>query len=631
MQRASWLLVAALLTAQLHLSSAAAASVRVPDFMSAYISSRAAQVVKQRANLAADLDAAAKAAAAMAAAPRYRPPKVKPPVGKPNYVDLTRVGLRPQALNGGVNFDPTGRYPRGPAAQLPPRPSPITTCPEPSSVRSFGAKGDGFADDAGAILSANAAPQLAFIYFPPGNYRVGSSITVTKPILAGAGALLSVAAGATLTFTQRITKYDANGALFAGPGVVKLAGSSDEVRHTWFKNVDQGETDVDALQQAVNSCSGTCTLLLNGPVFLTRQVALKPPCGVFSSTAATVVGNVAGSRGEGFVLTPGKFKRPVLLSTMWGFSSFGVKIQGGVSGAEIQVQGLLQASEGVSFAVREGSVRNITNVYVTHMTFANSVQNTVVYRAGASTDLINNCLVRGNFVVSPGFSNPSAASAALAVRGAATPTLVGTSVEIQAVDATQAQTITQFAMVRNEVAAPAKDVVFRLTAWGGGLVAGAGKLASGQFSNLKHLARMSGGVPDASFMSTLSGPSNYMTMWEVASAGWELPVPSTPNRAAFNGGATVTAQVHYLSAAITGTWNPGESRTFYLYNAFARSAGSRIKCLPFRAGNSGLVCSRIENQSGTAADQIAVTLLNTAGYALPSWQPSQRFGIQVGP
>ena len=62
-------------------------------------------------------------------------------------------------------------------------------------------------------------------------------------------------------------------------------------------------------------------------------------------------------------------------------------------------------------------------------------------------------------------------------------------------------------------------------------------------SNLKYLARMSGGVPDASFMSTLSGPSNFVSMWEIASAGWELPMPSTPNKAAFNGGNTVTSQV----------------------------------------------------------------------------------------
>ena len=139
-------------------------------------------------------------------------------------------------------------YPRYPAPRLPPRPNPITSCPEPSSVKKFGAKGDGFTDDAGqyapdllcllgyqdacswhasalelkgallkrtklgapelrleavpavkvgarvckgafscagALLAASAATSLAFVYLPPGNYRIARSITVTKPLLAG--------------------------------------------------------------------------------------------------------------------------------------------------------------------------------------------------------------------------------------------------------------------------------------------------------------------------------------------------------------------------------------------------------------------------------------------------------------
>ena len=90
-------------------------------------------------------------------------------------------------------------------------------------------------------------------------------------------------------------------------------------------------------------------------------------------------------------------------------------------------------------------------------------------------------------------------------------------------------------------------------------------------------------------------------------------------------------QVHYVQAPITGTWLPGQTRTFYFYNAYARSAGSRISCLPFRAANAGIVCSRIENQSGTAPDQVAVTLKYTAGYAMPSWMTVHRFAVQVGP
>ena len=90
-------------------------------------------------------------------------------------------------------------------------------------------------------------------------------------------------------------------------------------------------------------------------------------------------------------------------------------------------------------------------------------------------------------------------------------------------------------------------------------------------------------------------------------------------------------QVHYLRVTISGSWEPGEARTFYFYNAYARSAGSRIQCLPFIAWNAGLVCSMIENQSVSYEDQVAVTLTNTAGYALPAWQSCHRFGIQVGP
>ncbi|GAB4822891.1 hypothetical protein N2152v2_009937 [Parachlorella kessleri] len=613
-------------TAVLAASSEAAAP-SIPDFLTGYISRRAVEIPRERAKLEADLDAAAKTAAAIAAAPRYKRPTVKTPVGNVKYVDLSRVGLRPQ-VPGGLNFNSGGSYPRYPAPRLPPQPNPITTCPELSSVKKFGAKGDGFTDDSGAFQAASAATSVTFVYLPPGNYRIAKSTTLTKPILAGTGAKLTIAAGVILTLKQRVYQHDVNGALFAGPGAVRLTTNSDTLRPSWFKN--EGETDTMALQQAVDSCGGACILMLHAPMVLNKAVKLKPPVGIFSTTGALILGNRDGSRGEGFVLTPGRYRRPLLLGTMWGFKSYGVRIQGGVTGAEIQVQGFLEGSEGITFAAMEGS-RSITNVYVTHLTFTNAVQHTVVFRAGASSDLINNCLVRGNFVVTPGFFNPNARSAALTIKGTAPPKLVKTSVEFQAIDAAQHAQATQFMFLRNEVGAPTKDLVFKVSSWGGGLVAGAGKLVGGKFSTLKYLARMSGGVPDTNWQSTLSGQSNYVTMWEVASAGWELPMPSTPNRAAFNGGVSVNAQVQYVQAPITGTWNPGETRTFYFYSVYARSAGSRIKCLPFRAGNPGLVCSRIENQSGTAADQIAVTLLNTAGYAMPFWMNLHRFAVQVGP
>ncbi|GAB4824004.1 hypothetical protein N2152v2_011050 [Parachlorella kessleri] len=579
----------------------------------------------------ADLGAATAAAAALAAAPRYKLPQVKAPVGQAQYADLSRVVLKPQAATGGFGFDATGSYPRMPAPSLPPRPVPITSCPEGNSVKAFGASGNGYNNDARAILLANAATQLDFIYFPPGNYRIARNITVTKPILGGAGAKLAVAAGFTLVISRRVYQNDVSSALFTGPGAVKLGKYSDEVRPPWFKNVERGETDDVALQEAVDSCGAACTLLLNAPTSLMKAVNLKPRVGLFSTPAAIITGGDPGSRGEGFVLTPGLYRKPIVLTIMWWFSKFGVKIQGGVTGAQIQVHGFLEASEAFSFAPQEGSKPNISNVHVTHMTFTSDVQDTVAFHAGASNHLINNCLVRGNFVLKSGFQNPAAPSAALALKGAAAGRLAKTFVDFQAVDAAQFLEVTDCSFVRNEVAAPVSNVVFRVAAWGGGLETGAGKLVVGQFSSLKYLSRMSGGVPSNPIEATLLGSSNYVGLWDVGSAGREWVMASAKNRTAFNSGVSMVSQVHYLRAEFSGPWQPGEARTFYFYNAFARSAGTRIKCLPFRAGNAGLVCSQIENQSATSEDQVAVTLKNTASYTLPDWQTFHRFGIQAQP
>ena len=107
---AMWVLLP-LVTAMAALAAGSAPS---PDFLPAtYLTMRAANIMKQRAQLDSDLQAGARAAAALAAAPRYKLPTMKPSIGQPRYVDLSRTGPRPQAATasvpGGVNFDTTGR------------------------------------------------------------------------------------------------------------------------------------------------------------------------------------------------------------------------------------------------------------------------------------------------------------------------------------------------------------------------------------------------------------------------------------------------------------------------------------------------------------------------------------------
>jgi hypothetical protein len=85
------------------------------------------------------------------------------------------------------------------------------------SVKDFGAVGDGVADDTGAIQAAINAVSKGVLYFPPGNYKITSMVTITKngqndstqsclEIQAtGAKLVSTVAPALRITQTKRLT------------------------------------------------------------------------------------------------------------------------------------------------------------------------------------------------------------------------------------------------------------------------------------------------------------------------------------------------------------------------------------------------------------------------------------------
>jgi hypothetical protein len=85
-----------------------------------------------------------------------------------------RAGGPPLPFHG--NFPPTG---------LPLRPLPLRSCPSRSSVKAFGARGDGRTSDVAALQRANRARGTSVLYFPPGTYRIASSLVLSKIVLAG--------------------------------------------------------------------------------------------------------------------------------------------------------------------------------------------------------------------------------------------------------------------------------------------------------------------------------------------------------------------------------------------------------------------------------------------------------------
>ncbi len=54
---------------------------------------------------------------------------------------------------------------------------------------------------------------------------------------------------------------------------------------------------------------------------------LRPHVGVFSSDRGDLIGAIKGGSGQGVVLTPGVYRRPLMFCKFLGFRDFAIKIQ----------------------------------------------------------------------------------------------------------------------------------------------------------------------------------------------------------------------------------------------------------------------------------------------------------------
>lgn len=89
-------------------------------------------------------------------------------------------------------------------------------------VRAFGAVGDGVTDDTVAIQAADAASGP--LYFPPGTYRLTSSVTITSGCVFADGATLEPDAGVTVTLSGPVENVGTRVASEDADGWVAVAG-----------------------------------------------------------------------------------------------------------------------------------------------------------------------------------------------------------------------------------------------------------------------------------------------------------------------------------------------------------------------------------------------------------------------
>jgi hypothetical protein len=130
----------------------------------------------------------------------------------------TAISPSPPALD--VSFPPIA----GPTAPVPLPPN----CPATSggSAKDFGARGDGYTNDAPSLQRA-AAAGLGPLFLPVGVYRLSSSVTLARPLLAGARSRVYLDAGVTLRLLAQPRRAPlSNDPLFAGPGALGGGGAA---------------------------------------------------------------------------------------------------------------------------------------------------------------------------------------------------------------------------------------------------------------------------------------------------------------------------------------------------------------------------------------------------------------------
>lgn len=492
-------------------------------------------------------------------------------------------------------------------------------------MKRYGAEGDGVSDESAALARANS--QLDFLYFPPGSYRLTRALTITKPIVMGLGAYFWIDPNVDFVITQQPHHWAKDSPIFNGPGRVRLWGERIEVHPDWFRAY--GRDDAGALQAASDACTGSCIIMLQREYKMSKPWYLSSTAGIFGTNRGIMWFTPENTQ-EGIVLRPGRYELPLIITNIQQFQQYCLKVQGGVTKAELQIGAMGGCGDALVFAPAEGDASGvIQNVHVTHSSAIHTSQNAVVVWATSESQQLQDVAVRANFILRGGINKPWAQSASLYFKGVA-PRLTRTAVIFQAVDATQWDK-TQHVLLQSQAKGAITGLRLEGATWIGAFFP-PGRLVDGEFNDLDALITTATDINPNNFL-WLRGKNNKVSVGTVGSPfGSPASLQSNSNSLrSFNSGAASTAQVTYVAAPANGAWQPGEVRTFYFYSTFSPADSNEQWCVPFRAWNPSIVCAGMQKRwSQDNQFEVAITLKNAAEWAIPGeWAFTYRFAAQA--
>lgn len=522
----------------------------------------------------------------------------------------------------------------------------LSGSPSSNCILNFGGAANDGTDNAAAIERA-ASANAAYLYLPAtakrngqAQYRISRSVTLSKMLVASCGASFVIDAGVTLTITAQPRLACRSQPIFTGDGAVKFVGSF-EVWPTWFATASQGSAGI---QEAADSCSTACTLMLTGWMGLSQTAYLNPQNGVLTTFAAAIW----HSGGDGFntlALRAGNYQRQIVLNTFGSAKGGSVLVQGGVTNAKILIGRIVAASvgvpmEGVIFAPGNAV---ITGVTVQLIAACSNVLNCVVIQGPGR---LQNVQVNVNFGVQ---------SNVLRFRGPQPPVLTNVAVRLQAFEPNQLRGI---AALRSDIAGVIKSLTFEVSPWAGNLASTptVAPFVSGKFAQLSAIFALSGGDPNGVFnLAGSANPIGPRGMSAGAINGAGLFVRTVTSLASMrqccywtvgedvNQGNQVTTamwpQALYGRAAIASPWAPRQTREFYFRSWWSVGASAaQMYAIPYRGYNPGLVVTGFTNyhlrSKGKQAYTVGVRVTNLSGSTISSIAGAGtwfRFGMQIGP
>ncbi|KAL4427827.1 hypothetical protein ABPG75_001916 [Micractinium tetrahymenae] len=504
--------------------------------------------------------------------------------------------------------------------------------------RGVSLKGNGIANEAPALAKADRAKGVRFHYFPPGTYRIRSSLTLIKPVVMGTRTRFLIDRGATLTLLAPPRRAPLWGdPMFTGQGLARMGPAVKEVLPAWWSSSALGDAQI--MQAAVRSCAAACTVLLSRPLFPRGAINLAPNAGVFSTAKALIYGQDS-PKGEGLVLQPGAYKAPLVFTGIRSFRSFGLKVLPGVRNANIQVAHLSMNNDAIVF---EGGSTLTSNVYVSHVSVAQMNQNMVVFSSGRQPGRFNGITVRANFVVSGGQMDgmEGRLSSCTLVRGRP-PLLSQAQVVVQAIDSAQFVKPSRFVPVRSTASGPVATLGFRSDSWNGGYRAPGGTQVDGAFVHSAFLFKFADSVGHAYVLRAGSSANALRNgdVGEVTAASHFYELNGRPGnlRQFFSAnpsanGSPINSPGFYVTFNTQQDWPPGKQRTLYFHTQFAQpgAASRQMDCIPYREFNPGVLCVRlVPAPTSSTPNRMAVSLMNLSRKVIKAGY-RHRFGVQVSP